>query len=112
MIVYSDKIYELRRKHHMSRKQLADLVGLTPTAVYKWESGESQPNIDALKKMAEHFGVSLDELCDFTDKVADESDAKVAVMTRAFRQLSAEEQDKLLAVCRAMFGSPFPKMKV
>lgn len=110
--MYSDKIFALRRAARMSRQDLADLLGMTPTAVYKWESGESQPNIDTLKKLAEYFGVSMDELCDFTDAQQDQQDNRVAVMTRAFRQLTPEDQDKLLAVGRAMFGSPFPKMKV
>lgn len=110
--MYSDKIFALRRAAKMSRQELADILGMTATAVYKWESGESQPNIETMKTIAEHFGVSLDELCDFTDQEQDQKDARVAVMTRAFRQLTPEDQDKLLAVGRAMFGAPFPKMKV
>ena len=110
--MYSDKIFKLRKENHLSRQALAEMLGLTATAVYKWESGESQPNIDTMKKMAEYFGVSMDELCDFTDVVEDANDSRVAVMTRAFRQLSPEDQEKLLAVGRAMFGSPFPKVKI
>ena len=110
--MYSDKIYSLRKKNHMSRQALAEMLGMSPTAVYKWESGESQPNIETMKKMAEYFGVSMDELCDFTNPEEEtDGSSRVAVMTRAFRQLKPEEQDKLLAVGRALFGSPFPKMK-
>lgn len=110
--MYSDKIFKLRKENHMSRQALAQMLGLTATAIYKWESGESQPNIETMKKMAEYFGVSMDELCDFTDASETKEDSRLAVMTRAFRQLSPEEQDRLLAVGRAMYGAPFPKMKV
>lgn len=110
--MYSDKIFKLRKENHMSRQALAEMLGLTATAVYKWEAGESQPNIETMKKMAEYFGVSMDELCDFTDANEEEGTNRVAVMTRAFRQLSPEDQDKLLAVGRALYGSPFPKVKI
>jgi len=112
--VYSDRIKELRTKRGMTRQELATYMEVSSTAVYKWETAQSQPDIPALQKLADLFGVTLDSICDYR-REEEESNAgeesKLALMTRAFRQLSPDEQEKMLAVGRAMFGSPFPKAK-
>lgn len=109
MDVYAERIRLLRQKKGLSRQALADRMGVSATAVYKWENGQSQPNIDMLEKLANLFGVTLDELCDRRMETA-EADAtmvNISVMTRALRQLTEEEQEKYLAVGRALFAHAF-----
>ncbi len=55
-------IAELRRGHNMKQDELAEMLGVTPQAVSKWENGASMPDIALLPKIAEIFGVSIDEL--------------------------------------------------
>ena len=62
--MYSDIIRRLRTEHGMTRQELAAQMGVTQTAVYKWETGATQPDIRTLTALAELFGVSIDELCD------------------------------------------------
>ncbi len=38
------------------------MVGVSGPAVFKWEAGKSEPDIAALAKMADIFGVSVDYL--------------------------------------------------
>lgn len=52
----------LRKLNNISQKELATKLFVTPQAVSKWERGESTPNPDALIKMADIFGVSIDYL--------------------------------------------------
>ena len=58
----SEKIKELRKKAGMSQKDLADQLFVSPQAVSRWESGDTEPSAATLKTIAEIFKVSLDEL--------------------------------------------------
>ena len=46
----SEKITYLRKQKGWSQEQLAIKVEVSRQAVYKWEAGISQPEIDKLKK--------------------------------------------------------------
>ena len=37
----SENIRALRRRHGLTQEQLAEALGMTPVAVYKWEAGGS-----------------------------------------------------------------------
>lgn len=60
----SQKITYLRKQKGWSQEQLATKLEVSRQAVYKWEAGISQPEIDKLKKIAKLFEVSFDELLD------------------------------------------------
>ncbi len=61
-----NKIKQLRNKASLTQEQLADELGISPQSVSKWETGASMPDITLLPKIAERFGVSIDELFDLT----------------------------------------------
>ena len=106
--MYADRIRFYRQRQGLSQQVLGEMLGVSATAVHKWEHGQSQPDISALQRMSAIFGVSIDELCDNQPPAAQE-DENVVVMTRAFRQLTPEEQEKYLAVGRALFAHAFGK---
>lgn len=58
----NEKIRELRSKRSMTQSELAEMLYVSRAAVSKWESGRGYPNIDSLRKIAEIFSVSVDEL--------------------------------------------------
>ena len=59
-----NKIGQYRRKLAMTQEALAGLLGVTNQAVSKWESGQSCPDIALLPRIADLFGITLDELFD------------------------------------------------
>ena len=61
-----NKIKQLRIKSSLTQEQLADELNISPQSVSKWETGASLPDITLLPKIAEIFGVSIDELFDLT----------------------------------------------
>lgn len=108
--MYADKIRYFRQKKGISQQTLGEMLGVSATAVHKWEHGLSQPDIPALRRMSEIFGVSIDELCDHQPPSdPQDENANMTIMTRAFRQLMPEEQEKYLAVGRALFEHAFGK---
>lgn len=55
-------ITSLRKARNMTQAQLAGKMNVTDKAVSKWERDLSCPDIDSLPRLAEIFGVSVDEL--------------------------------------------------
>ena len=61
-----DNLVQLRKYHGMTQEDLADAVGVTRQSVAKWESGDSIPDLEKCKIIADLFGVSLDDLANYS----------------------------------------------
>lgn len=113
--MFGNRLRTLRTSRRLSRQTLAETMGVSITTIYKWENGFAQPNIQAMGKLADLFGVTMDELCDYHPTTYPEQDARLeenlAVMTRAFRQLRPEEREKYMAVGRALFAHAFEEQE-
>ena len=55
----------LRKINQLTQEDVADKVGISRQAVAKWESGETVPDLDKCRLLAELFGVTLDDLANF-----------------------------------------------
>lgn len=56
------RIYEFRKKIGLSQMQLADELNVTRQTISNWELGQTTPDINQAKALANIFNVSLDEL--------------------------------------------------
>ena len=61
------KIKLLREAQGLTQKDVADRLGVYPSAVTRWESGEKRPDLVNLVKLADMFDVSLDYLMGRTE---------------------------------------------
>ena len=65
-----NKIKVYRENKKMTQKEIAEILGVEPATVSKYESNMIEPNIESLKKLAETFEISVDELLkDEEDKI-------------------------------------------
>lgn len=55
-------IASLRKENGMTQLELAEKMGVTDKAVSKWERDLSCPDVNTIPKLAEVFGISVDEL--------------------------------------------------
>ena len=55
-------IRRLRIERKLSQSKLAEMLGISPQAVSKWERGNALPDIDLLIPLADVFSLTLDEL--------------------------------------------------
>ncbi len=55
-------IVQFRKEKGMTQLELAQQLGITDKAVSKWERDLSYPDVASIPKIAEIFGVSVDEL--------------------------------------------------
>ena len=63
--MFKDNLIHLRKINQLTQEDVADKVGVSRQAVAKWESGETVPDLDKCRLLAELFGVTLDDLANF-----------------------------------------------
>ncbi len=63
--MFSDNLVQLRKLNDMTQEELAEAVGVTRQAIAKWEAGDSVPDLERSKAIADAFGVSLDDLANY-----------------------------------------------
>ena len=59
---FGNQIASLRREKGMTQSELAEKMGVTDKAVSKWERDLSCPDVSSIPRLAEIFGISVDEL--------------------------------------------------
>lgn len=63
--MFNENLVRLRKIRQMTQEDIAETVGVSRQAVAKWESGETIPDLDKCRLLAELFEVSLDDLANF-----------------------------------------------
>ena len=56
------RLKELRTHSNLSQQKMADVLGISRSAVAMWETGGSEPDNRTLEKIADYFNVSIDYL--------------------------------------------------
>ena len=62
MFYLAENLKKYRIKKNLTQEELADLLGLTPQSISKWERAESYPDITLLPALANIFETSIDLL--------------------------------------------------
>lgn len=63
--MFKDNLVQMRKMKQMTQEDIAEKVGVTRQAVAKWEAGETIPDLEKCRCLAELFDVSLDDLANF-----------------------------------------------
>ena len=126
-----DVIVDLRKKNNMTQSQLADKVFVTRQAISRWETGETVPNIEALKQLSKVLDVSINTLlgsprkliCQCCGMEMDDSilsKEKDGLINEEYCQwcykdgnFTYKDKEELIQFCQEHFSSPeWPKDKV
>ena len=54
--MFADNLVELRKYHALSQEELAEKIGVSRQTLSKYETGESLPDIEKCKALADVFG--------------------------------------------------------
>ena len=68
-MTFREKLVRLRKLKDLTQDEFASAVGVSRQAVYKWESGQSYPEVPKLLEIKMLFGISIDDLLDDTYEV-------------------------------------------
>lgn len=64
---FNVRLKQLRLKNKLTQGELADILGLKPTAISNYESERNEPSFDKLIALSKYFDVSCDYLLGVTD---------------------------------------------
>jgi len=64
-----ENISMLRSVNGYSQEEVAEKIGVSRQAYAKWEKGETVPDVERCQKLAELYGVTIDSLVNFSDKI-------------------------------------------
>lgn len=83
---FFENVRTLRKQRGMTQEQLAEAMGVTVGAVYKWEQDLSTPDIRIIMEMASFFGVSVDAMVGYEIPASDKE--------RILKELKRIKQEK------------------
>ena len=62
---FANNLTTLRRVNNMSQEELAERIGVSRQTLSKYETGESLPDIEKCRMIADEFSVSVDDLISY-----------------------------------------------
>ena len=97
-LTLAENIRALRRQRKLTQEQLAEVLGVTTGAVYKWESGLSAPELTMLVELADFFDCSVDALLGYLrkDNRLEETERRIGEYCRNLNPEAMAEAEKLL----------------
>lgn len=104
---FGSNLIALRESRNVTRKELAEQLGIPYTTLRNYENDKREPGHQFLVSVADLFGISVDELVG-RDPYKNENPApspKEAVLLGSFHQLNDEGQDKLVDTADDMVRS-------
>ena len=63
--MFKDNLASLRKMRQMTQEDIAGKLGVSRQSVAKWESGETVPDLDKCRMLADIFDVTLDDLANY-----------------------------------------------
>lgn len=90
-----------RKEKQMTQEELAGLLGVTASAVNKWENGSSYPDISLLAPIARTFAITTDELLSYKGELTRQEIVRIVrelsdiMMERGYDELLAEAARRL-----------------
>ena len=82
-----DKIKLYRENKKMTQNDIADVLEVSAATVSKYESGALEPSIESLKRLAELFEISIDELLNDQEEKFDVSKINVLDILREQKEM-------------------------
>lgn len=97
---FTTRFLQLRKQQGLTQQQMADLTQLHVTQVRRYEAGEAQPSLDAIKKVALAFHVSADWLIFEAEEREPKDNLKLKF--EAVAQLNDEEKHVVITLIDSM----------
>ena len=82
-----NKIKKYREKNKMTQKDIAEILEVEAGTISKYESGMIEPNIESLKRLADTFHITVDELIKEDEEKFDISKINVLEVLREQKEM-------------------------
>ena len=101
----SANLRRLRVAKGITQEDLAEILNVSHKAISRWETGAAYPDIEMIPTLAEHFGVSLEELLGTTN--ADRERASEEYYDK-WRSIANDDNETIIEFLREMHRE-FPR---
>lgn len=91
---FHSKMVKLRKMKGFTQESFAAEVGVSRQSVYKWESGQSYPEVEKLLKVARTFGVTVDDMLNDEMEVGKDGVMLTLEEFRAEQEALAKEAER------------------
>ena len=81
------KIKKYREKNNMTQRDIAEILDVEPGTISKYENDMIEPNIESLKRLAETFNITIDELLNDEEDKFDISKINVLDILREQKEM-------------------------
>ena len=100
MATFPERLRELRLQRQLTQVRVAELVGVGIRVYHRWENGGATPHFDALVRLADVLGISLDELTGREPVKADQKihNLELHRLYQQVDQLSDSDQQALIVL--------------
>lgn len=69
MDIFGDNLRDILKDQYMSRRELAEVLGLSEATVCRYINKKQMPTMEVIINMSYELSLSVDELIDFGDRV-------------------------------------------
>lgn len=98
-MTFNLRLKQLRQRHKLTQSELAEILGLKPTAISNYESKRNEPSFDKLIALSKYFDVSCDYLLGISDAYlpvgGEVLDKDIVDFFNLYQQLNQESIDEL-----------------
>ena len=63
--MFKDNLVQLRKINGLTQEELAEKIGVSRQAIAKWEAGETSPDLEKARLLAQTLDTSLDDLTNY-----------------------------------------------
>lgn len=92
----------IRKSRHLSQQDVANAIGIPVRTFCGYERKEREPTLEMLGKLADFFGVTVDELLGRTPQLFDDARVERPEVLDLFEQLSAAEQQQVIGYMKGL----------
>ena len=96
-----EKILDLRTRKEMSQEELAAALEVSRQSVSKWETNQSVPDLDKIIRLADLFGVTVDQLVRERER-PEPPEPRVVYVAEGRRGLTGPQK---LGICLEVLGA-------
>ena len=100
-IYFKENLSFLRKSRRLSQEQLGKIVGKTYNAIYKWENGLTEPNLNDVVILAKYFDIPRDVLL-FNDVTQEFSPTINQRILEDYNSLDASDQEVVNNMIKAL----------
>lgn len=92
----------IRKSRHLSQQDVADAIGIPVRTFCGYEREEREPTLEMLGRLADFFGVTVDELLGRTPQLFDDARVERPEVLELFDQLNVGEQERAIGYMESM----------